>query len=232
MDLIDITFDFRSDASGRDPDSNSATLKSYHKKLWSKPLPNGDMFNLQDGSKGKYLFHQSSKNLIHLSSDSITHSYKNVSKMQSLLNQIDPSEVEDFRNLGYTIGGFILFPSNRIDGKMNINGARGFNPKIADRFDLTLECIKRHYSGDTSPLSEVLNRYKEFFQLFKNFKGYVDFFLLNDLVDSSYQKIDFFCPDRDPFIVSPFPQNTDEYRLYRLRSMDFLSRRNARIAAS
>jgi hypothetical protein len=151
--------------------------------------------------------------------------------MQSLLNEIEPSEVEDFRNLGHTIGGFILFPSNRIDGKMNINGARGFNSKIADRFDLTLECIRRHYCGEVSPLSDVLDRYKGFFQLFKDFKSYVDFFLLNDLVDSSYQKIEFFCSDRDPFLASPYPQNIDQYRLYRLRSMDFLSRRNARIAS-
>jgi hypothetical protein len=231
MNLINVAFDFRLDSFGKDPDSHSATLKNYHKILWSKPLPNGDALQLQDDLKGSYLYHQSPKNLIHLSSDSIIHSYKNAVKTQSLLKQIDPAEVEDFRNLGYTIGGFILFPSNRIKGKMNINGARGFNSKIVDRFDLTLECIRRHYAKDVSPLSEVLDRYKDFFSLFINFEGYVNFFLLDDLVDSDSQEINYFVPDVEPFSTSPFSQNIDQYQVYKLRSMDFLSKRNARIAA-
>lgn len=40
--MIDITFDFRSDARGRDPDAYSPTLNAYHKILWSKELPNGE----------------------------------------------------------------------------------------------------------------------------------------------------------------------------------------------
>jgi hypothetical protein len=42
-------------------------------------------------------------------------------------------ENEAFRTIGYTIGGMMVFPGNRIDGKMTINGARGCNRKIADR---------------------------------------------------------------------------------------------------
>ena len=41
----DPTFDFRNEASG-DPDEHSPTLRAYHKLLWSKPLPSGDMFEL------------------------------------------------------------------------------------------------------------------------------------------------------------------------------------------
>ena len=38
--FIDITFDFRTDTpTGTDPDALSPTLRSYHKFLWSKPLP-------------------------------------------------------------------------------------------------------------------------------------------------------------------------------------------------
>ena len=229
MSSIDIAFDFRLDSFGKDPDSHSATLKSYHKKLWSKPLPNGEVFNLQDDLTGTYLYFETPRNLIHLSSDSITHSYKDVVKMLDLLKQIDPMEIEDFKNLGYTIGGFILFPSKRIDGKMNINGARGFNSKIADRFDLTLECIRRHYSKGISPLSDVLDRYKDFFQLFINFEGYVDFFFLNDLVNSDYSKIKFFVPVTDAFANPPLPQRVDEYLQYKSAAMDFLTKRNARM---
>jgi hypothetical protein len=230
MNLVDITFDFRSDSSGRDPDSNSATLKSYHKKLWSKPLPNGDQFNLQDDLKASYLFYQSQNKFIELSSDSIIHSYKNVKKMRSLLEQVNPADVEDFRNLGCTIGGFILFPSSRINGKMNINGARGFSSKIGDRFDLTLECIRRHYKQETSPLSEVLNRYQDFFGLFGTFEGYTNFFLLNDLTELGCSSVKFFLPTSEPFANSPYPQNVVEYLEYMARSMDFVSSRNARIA--
>jgi hypothetical protein len=61
---------------------------------------------------------------------------------------------------------------------MTINGARGFHPKIKDRFDLTVECIRRHYVDDPSPLSDTLARYEDFFGLFGDFRGYVDFFLL------------------------------------------------------
>jgi hypothetical protein len=151
--------------------------------------------------------------------------------MQNLLKQIDLVEIEDFRNLSYTIGGFILFPSKRINGKMNINGARGFNSKIADRFDLTLECIRRYYSNDASPLNEVLDRYKDFFQLFINFEGYVDFFYLNDLVNSNYSRINFYIPVTDPFVNSPLPQSVDEYLEYKSASMDFLKKRSVRMVS-
>ena len=49
---------------------------------------------------------------------------------------------------------------------MTINGARGVNHKIQDRFDLTLECIKRFYIEEDSPLTEVFKRYSQFFNLF------------------------------------------------------------------
>jgi hypothetical protein len=44
---IDITFDFRTDATGKnpDPDASSPTLLRYHHLLWSKPLPSGRNFS-------------------------------------------------------------------------------------------------------------------------------------------------------------------------------------------
>ncbi len=78
---IDITFDFRVDSAGRDPDTFSATLKKYHQCLWSKPLPNGNIFNLQDGVSGSYLVHESGDSKFQLVSDSILHSYRDVKRM-------------------------------------------------------------------------------------------------------------------------------------------------------
>jgi hypothetical protein len=232
MTLIDSSFDFRSDSYGKDPDIWSKTLKNYHKILWSKELPNGESFNLQDEDRSSYLSFVSANNQISLSSDSISHSYKNVIRMKNIIQQIDPAEIESFRNLGSTIGGFVIFPSKRIEGKMNINGARGFNSKIGDRFDLTLECIRRHYSKEASPLDEVLNRYENFFELFITFKNYVNFFFLNDLVNSNYTKIELFIQGQQPFSRLPFPQSVEEYGEYKSRSMEFVARRNARISAN
>ena len=48
--MIDITYDFRSDARGKDPDAYSPTLNLYHRILWSKELPNGEVMELK--SKG------------------------------------------------------------------------------------------------------------------------------------------------------------------------------------
>lgn len=46
---IDVTFDFRSDTPpGMDPDARSPTLRRYHRLLWSKPLPSGRAFELDD----------------------------------------------------------------------------------------------------------------------------------------------------------------------------------------
>jgi hypothetical protein len=49
--LINIEYDMRKDSNGRDPDKYSNTLKSYHKNLWSKQLPSGKLFDLDDNKK-------------------------------------------------------------------------------------------------------------------------------------------------------------------------------------
>lgn len=77
---------------------------------------------------------------------------------------------------GSTIGAFTLFPKKQIDRKNNINQARGMNSFINDRFDLTLECIRLYYNGEESPLYDTLLRYYAFFDLFKSFEGYIQFF--------------------------------------------------------
>ncbi len=53
---IDITYNVHSDANGGDPDITSPTLRSYHRMLWSKKLPNGELFELTDKKGGTYLY--------------------------------------------------------------------------------------------------------------------------------------------------------------------------------
>jgi len=182
MNPIDTSFDFNTDAHGGDPDSKSPTLKRYHTLLWSKELPNGDNFNLQADIKGAYLQFKSASYEVSLSSDNIAHSYRDVKRMRQIIEKVSVDDVTSFWRLNCTIGGFIIFPAKKVDGNMTINQMRGVSPQIADRFDLTLECIRRFYEGGSSPLEETINRYEEFFKLFQSFKGYVDFFLLNDFL--------------------------------------------------
>ena len=103
------------------------------------------------------------------------------------------------------------------------------NSAIADRFDLTLECIRLHYLGETSPLAEVLIRYGEFFALFDDFNGYTDFFLLQDLVSDDSPAVKFLIPFAD-FGTSPLPPTIEAYQGYRRNAMGFVEARNRRMA--
>lgn len=226
---IDTTYDFRSDSNGKDPDSHSPTLRSYHRLLWSKQLPIGERFELEE--KNSKLVYRFNMQTMIFGSDSISNSYIGTKKIAHLANEVSPSEFEEFRDLGSTIGGYIIFPSERVGGKMTINGARGFSAKIGDRFDLTLECIRLHYQRLEHPLDGTfrtpVNSF--FFSLFKDFKGYVDFFLLQDLVDDNYEAIKFFTHIDAPFSETPFPRSPCEYRQYKDASINFVSTRNLRI---
>jgi hypothetical protein len=224
--IIDTNFNFYSDARGGDPDSTSPTLLKYHKILWSKPLPNGKIFELCDNKNGVYLYHKSELGEFFLGSDAITHSYKNHKRKHWLTKQI-PSEVDDLFDTGSTIGAYTVFPNNRIDGNHTINQARGVNSLIDDRFDLTLECIRFFYLGQKSPLYDTLLRYKNFFDLFDNFIGYIQFFSLEDLIDEN-NKIKFYLPF-DDFKTRPTFSNTNEYLMYKKGVMNFIKSRNKRI---
>ena len=209
--IIDINFNVYSDTpEGKDPDSYSSTLRNYHKILWSKPLPNGSIFDLDDKTP-MLLHHKSELGEFFLSSDSIGHTYSRIQNMSHIINKVPSEEIDSFFSLCSTIGGYIIYPSKRVDNQMTINGARGTNGKIKDRFDLTLECIRLHYINEESPLSDTLKRYTSFFKLFDNFQGYIDFFLLQDIVTEDYSSIKYLIPFNS-FENSPLPSDVDEYR--------------------
>lgn len=227
---IDTTFDFREDAGGKDPDQRSPTLRGYHKLLWSKPLPDGRMFALVDTRRGAYLYHRSDIGEFFLASDSVVHTFSDWVKTAHIIQQIPTEDVLAFKGLGYTIGGMMVFPGNKVDGKQTLNGARGFNTRISDRIDLTLECIRRHYVGELSPLSEVIERYVDFFRLFGDFRGYVEFFLLQDLVTADGSAVEFLM-HFDDFRTRAVPGDLETYIAFRERSMAFVIARNGRIAS-
>jgi hypothetical protein len=225
---IDILFDFRSETPrGGDPDRDSPTLHRYHRLLWGKPLPSGEKFELEDARPGNYLVHRSDLGVFYLSSDAVIATLKK--KAKAVVEQLSADEREEFDTISYQMGGMMLFPSNKVDRQMTLNGARGFHPSIADRFDLTLECIRRHYRGEErSPLTDPLIRYRDFFDLFGDFTGYVEHFLLHDLVTADAGAVRFFTVF-DDFKTPAVPRDVETYRGYRQRSIDFVLARNQRI---
>jgi hypothetical protein len=145
-----------------------------------------------------------------------------------IVTQIPEEENEAFRAIGYTIGGMMIWPCNPVDGRRTINVERGFNQKIADRMDLTLECIRRHYVGQPSPLDATLERHARFFALFGDFRGFVEHFYFQDLTTTDHSEVVFFMPF-DDFTPPAVPRDVATYLEYRRRSIDFIAARNSRI---
>ncbi|MBE5940311.1 MAG: hypothetical protein E7266_07925 [Lachnospiraceae bacterium] len=239
--IIDINFDFTSDtpnywsdfwkrnnglgAGANDPDVCSKTLQNYHKLLWSKELPNGEVMKLSAGRGYNYLTWKDFR----FGSDSITASFR-YNKYRVLLQRVEavlPNYklfMENFLKKSYTIGGMIIFPK-RFGG---INQSRGCNYYIKDRWDLTLECIRKYYLNETSPLYDTLVNDRSFFDLFVDFKGYVDFFYLQDCVSADYSTVSLWLGDGD-FKQNPLPQTVDEYLQWINKNLEFVAKRNERI---
>jgi uncharacterized protein DUF6994 len=202
---FDPTFDFRTEAGiGEDPDSTSPTLRAYHRLLWSKPLPSGDPFDLDDTKPGAYLHHLSARGEFYLTSDSASPTFIRYQRMADIIRLIPESEREQFLTVAHRIGGKMVFPVGKVDCKQTINQERGRNSQIADRLDLTLECIRLHYLGETSPLAEAL-------------------------VSDDSSAVKFLMPFAD-FGTSPLPDSVEAYQDYRRNAIRFVEARNRRMA--
>jgi hypothetical protein len=175
-----------------------------------------------------YLIFESKSGTMFLSSDSISTSMSAHKRLNPILSEVPQDQIKRFKSLGSTIGARILFPGKKVDGYQTINQARGFSSQIKDRFDLTLECIRLFYLNEPSPLSETFKRYSNFFDLFVDFHGYVDFFLLQDLVKES--RVKFFLPFESFEKTGPYPKSVEDYFDYMSNSIEFVVSRNERIA--
>jgi len=235
ISTIDTNFKMYSDTPDKkDPDTYSRTLRDYHLYLWSKPLPNGKIFSLTAKQIAPYyLYHSSALGDFCLSSDSITHTYSKWTRKRiaNIVKAISKADIDNFFDLGSTIGGYIIFPANPINHQPTINGIRGMHAQIMDRFDFTLECIRRWYTGLENPLSAHLDRYSNYFQLFGNFQGYYRFFLFDDLVDSDSGNIRFWLPFTEFGKTDPLPADEAEYWSYMKNVSEFIKNRNSRIAS-
>lgn len=225
---IDTTYNFQAETEPHDADRYSTTLQEYHRILWSKPLPNGKMFELSKISNNQ-LYHKSDLGEFYLSSDRAIPTFSKWKKLEHIISQISKNRLSNFINLAETIGGIIIWPSNRIGDNQTINGARCFNTLISDRLDITIECIRKYYLDKKSPLFDTFKRYDNFFRLFTNFKGYIDFFLFQDWVNSDYTSVKMAKPF-DNFKSIPVPSTVDEYTEYMRDTEELVRSRNRRIS--
>ena len=220
--------DFQTDAKHRDPDIHSPLLQDFHRRLWTKPLPSGEIFALEParaGSARVLRYTSADGSSIDLSSDTLANS--NRGRLSEFYTAMGDASNTEWHRVGGSIGGRLLFPRTRVQGRQTINQRRGTHPQIRDRFDLTLEAIRRHYADQPSPLSETLSNYRSFFSLFRDFEGYVEFFLLQDLTKDG--RINFFLEFSD-FGKDVLPRTLSAYQDYRARQLDFVRARNSRMA--
>lgn len=239
---LETSFDFTTDTEGFwdsywdkesglgrinvDPDSRSLTMQKYMQLLYSRKLPNGEVMELKCGSDD---YHYLTWKGFRFGSDSIINSFMHkgyrymIDAVKASLD--DPKQYyEDYIHKSYTVGGEIIFPKRL--GSINQN--RGCNKLIRDRFDLTLECIRRYYNDEWSPLSIVLQQDKAFFDLFKTFEQYVTYFFLDDLVTDDCKAVTLWI-DNDNFKKDPYPATVEEYKAFIAKELEFLEKRNQRI---
>ena len=239
--IIDTSFDFTTDSphfwdgfwqnnygmggGSSDPDIASKTLKNYHQFLWSKTLPNGEMMQLTARTGPDYLTWKDFR----FGSDSIIVSFRH-NKCRDLINAARKALpdyqrfAEDFVHRTYTIGGAIIFPKH----VNSMNQRKGCHPLIGDRWDLTLECIRRFYNNEESPLSTTIQSDRSFYELFGDFKGYVDFFFLQDCVTDDYSAVRIWQGKGD-FCENPYPTDVEQYLRWIKVQLDFTAQRNRRI---
>jgi hypothetical protein len=220
---IDVDYNFFNDTpAGKDPDSRSPTLRRYHQLLWSKPLPDGRPFELHAGlTLSPYLVYEADGTRIVLGSDTIATRHRK--KLSHLYAQLPDKTNDAFLRRSYTICGFMIFPVSQ----GSLNQHRGTHPRIQDRWDLTLEVIRRFYEGGTSPLATTMDRYANFFELFGSFDGYIHHFHLDDFVDEN-GAVRFLLPF-DNFESPVLPRDLPTYKRYRLDSLRLFKARRLRI---
>ena len=245
-----------------DPDKSSKTLQYFHQKLWSKE-ENGIKFDfisetdeydknqlvlINKFNTCQIIFSEDQKVF---SSDWIINNYQHWNKETfpdlKYLDNINVNIKNSFNNIANTIGGRIIFPRRKINGKNTINIDRGIHSNICDRFDITLECIRRFYNKEENhfkfdeigDFGNTLNRYEWFFNLFgkciDGFKNYCDFFFLQDLTINDYTEIKFFFKPVEfvnkpfSFYNNPYPKCEREYLEFIENATKFIEKRCIRM---
>ena len=181
-----------------DPDACSERLYEFHGVLWEKQRKQTEFLNLNIPQivicQKSIWFKLNNKNIA-LGSDSIMNIYwhRTSGNMPEIMKKISQTKsnykefIKEYLKKANTIGGFVLFTRHN----NSINQQRGKRP-IDDRFDLTLECIRRAYQyrdfyrEDNNPLFGLSEEDKKFFRMFGSFENYAKFFCLNKSYDGKH----------------------------------------------
>jgi hypothetical protein len=226
-----------------DPDRDSKRLYLWQHALWGRPVDGVEPFELKVVyNRGYGMRLVTAAVEFWLGSDAIIPTWSSPGWRSrfapDLADEVAAvragTDTDDFFRIASTIGGYLVFPRNRTgQTSRTINQARGMNPQIADRFDLTLECIRRHYREPdaVNPLGPRLAYYGDFFALFGDFDTYVRFFLLDDLVTAERDGIRSLMTDEPVggFSEPAYAESVAAYAAYRRRSIEFVMARNDRI---
>lgn len=220
-----------------DPDSGCERLYVWHRALWSRSVAGVTPFELDVVYDRGYemQLRAADGSQFRLASDGIIATWSTPGWAHRFEPEVFAEitkDTDDFFRVGSTIGGYILFPRNRTGQTGHtINQARAW--ALGDRFDLTLECIRRHYTDPLAenPLGDRLAYYADFFALFGDFSSYVRFFLLEDLVTPDCGAVHSLMTG-DPlngFDAPALAASAAQYAEFRRRSIAFVTGRNNRI---
>jgi hypothetical protein len=238
MRVFCASFDYKSDSPARtkpDTDRDSPRLRLDNELLWTKELRSVVRFapTAPPARRDGYLIFTDTSGVRHwYGSDAITNSYTGWLRPRSLVEAIaglNEDQRSRYLNPPYTIGSAMIWPVRSKD-RPTMSTARGLRRSVADRMDLTLECIRRHYAGEPeSPLADVINAYADFFALFDGFTEFVEFFHFQDLVTPDCEEVRFYLPFNN-FKRSGTPATTEEYVTYREATLEFIAARKRRMA--
>lgn len=239
MRVFDTSYDYKTDRPRKtkpDADRDSERLRQDHGLLWTKELNSQVVFAPTPPARrsdGYLIFTDGSGDRHWYGSDAITTSYTTWTRKPAMVKAIAGLTEEQklrYLNPPYTAGSIMIWPVRSKDPD-TMNRVRGRHPRIGDRMDLTLECIRRHYAGEPEgPLENAIRSYADFFALYDGFQEFVEFFHFQDLVTEDFAQVRFFLPLED-FQRPGTPTTTAEYVTCREKSLELVERRARRMAA-
>ena len=228
-----------------DPDSKCYELYTDLKKeLFCKNFPNGDLIRElkekertgKNGSKYwelviKIESGNGEKKYFGLGTD-----YIGASVNWALKCNVSQKVIKEYLKVSRTLGGHIFFPrwqiSNNKERIKSLNIARGGEfisnkrPGFYDRFDIFLYDLKNWYDDVPSQLKKEFDSNKKWLELFVDFKGFINYFSLNNFLNSEYEVIDL----TDSMNViekfkSYIPKEPSDYSLYFKNSSNIIIKR-------
>ncbi len=208
-----------------DPCDDSLFLKKSIRKMFSRPLPNGQTMELEETSSGFRW------NDFRFGIDTVVPSFfstrnRNLSKAYALSETDFRDSVSEYIRETDLLGAYTIYPVHANSLIQCIYS----NNRIRGRWDFVLECVRRHYSGEDSPLYDCMRRDRLFYDLFVDFNGFIDFFYLNDFINSDGTVK--MLLQTELFEMNPVPRNWDEYKKWFGTNIELVKKRNSRMERS